>query len=151
MLTVIWHRIDMALKWKLIALIILSAVIAYIVSAGIGIVLMEIYGKHVYTNALAEFLNSTSGTSADEFNFEWPLHYLLIHSAIFSIAWLFFGAFAFRKYGYPYWRYSLLSPVVYFLLTFDFVFPLYVLAIGFGGIVMYSKSASSGTNHITNH
>ena len=121
------------------------------VAIGVGVLLAETYGKSVFSNALINHLQSSTWATTDNFNFEWPWHYLVFQGVIFSVFWFLLGIFAFKKFGHPYWRYSLLTPILYFLLTFDIAFAVYVLVVGAGGLFAYSKKASVQPSSVALH
>ena len=136
-------------KRKLLSFAVKSAVGGYAIAVIISIIFMKLYGSQIIANSVALFHETSPGVSFDKFNFEWPVHYLLILALPTSVYWFLLGRFAYKKYGQPNWRYSLLSPIVYFVFTFDIVFPFYILATAIGGLFAYSKGASETPSHIT--
>jgi hypothetical protein len=130
-------------KKEITVFVVCSALFAKVFILCVAFLQAKLLGEHLIKQGLIEHLQSSTPTfiaTGDNFNFEWPWYYILLTCLIFSIFWYFLGKMAFKKFGQPYWRYSLFSPAVYFLLSFDMGALFYMLVIAFGGLSVYKSS-----------
>jgi hypothetical protein len=131
-------------KKKITIFVVCSALFSKVFILCIAFLQAKLLGERLIRQGLVEHMNSSTPTfiaTGDNFNFEWPWYYILLTCLIFSIFWYFLGRVAFKKFGQPYWRYSLFAPAVYFLLSFDIGSVFYMLVVAVGGFSAYSSSA----------
>lgn len=129
----------MKLSRKLLQFIVLSLVASIIVKNLIGVAIMEVIGKGMIVSSLKAHV--AIGGDPDAFVMSWPWYYLLVNCFVFSIFWFFLGRIAYKKFEVPSWRFVLIVSVLYFFLSFDITFVLYLLVTLLGGFSIYAKSA----------
>ena len=128
---------NMAAKRKLLLFIALATVVSIVVQNLIWGVCFELIGESIFADYFNVYLKA--GGDPDSFVINWPWYYILINSLFYSIFWFFLGRVAYKIFAIPYWRYSLLVPVLYFLLSYDLTFVIYLLITLVGGVSAYSR------------
>jgi len=125
---------------KLLLFIFLSLVAAIIFQNLVGVAIMELMGKSILLSSLKTYVKA--GGDPDAFVMIWPLYYILINCFVFSIFWFFLGRVAYNKFSLPYWRYALIVPMLYFLISLDFTFIIYLLVTLVGAVSVYLRSVT---------